>query len=100
MAQVLNRLDAVLMVQKSCKESQCTKPWHQLHHGGQVNNLTDALNEKYDTQYANYAKVGFTQCFMKPVYHPWAEGPQWNGTQQPGQANLLMRDGLDWDTWA
>ncbi|OCL15174.1 alkaline phosphatase-like protein, partial [Glonium stellatum] len=98
--QLLNRLDAVLMVQKSCKEVECRKPWDQLHPGGQVENLKDALNKEYDTQYANYSKVQFDKCFRNPVYHPWAEGPQWNGTQGQGQANLLMRNGLDWDSWA
>ena len=80
-AQVLNRLDAVLLIQKS---------WDQLHPAGQVKNLTDAFGEKYDDRYAKYSKVGFIQCFMEPVYHPWAEGPQRNGTQLQGYANLLM----------
>src|SRR5438552_2117541 len=98
-AQLLNRLDAVLLVQKSCKEEQCMKPWDQLHPGGQVRNLKDALVEKFDDQYAKYAKVKFDRCFKEPVYQPWAEGPQWRDAGA-GTSNLLMRDGLNWDTWA
>jgi hypothetical protein len=99
-AQLLTRLDAVLMVQKSCKEGQCRKPWDQLHPGGQVQNLKDALDKKFDEKYAKCPKVQFNRCFMEPVYHPWAEGPQWQGTQEEVQANLLTRNGYDWDTWA
>jgi N-acetylglucosamine-6-sulfatase len=99
-SQLLNRLDAVLLVQKSCKEGQCRKPWDQLHPGGQVKNLKDALDHKLDEQYAKYPKVEFDRCFTDPVYHPWAEGPQWQGTQEQEEANLLRRYGLNWDIWA
>jgi len=99
-SQLLNRLDAVLLEQKTCKMEKCRKPWNQLHRDGQVKDLKDALDMKYDDQYAKYPKVGFERCFLKPIYDPSVEGPQWQGTMGQEGRNVLMRNGYDWDTWA
>ncbi|GAB1213020.1 hypothetical protein ATERTT37_002169 [Aspergillus terreus] len=72
--QILPRLDALMMVLKSCNEDSCRHPWHQLHPGGQVNSLADALDSSYDKFYANQPKVSFSECSVG--YHIWAEGPQ------------------------
>lgn len=63
-----------MMVLKSCNEDSCRHPWHQLHPGGQVNSLADALDSSYDKFYANQPKVSFSECSVG--YHIWAEGPQ------------------------
>jgi N-acetylglucosamine-6-sulfatase len=72
--QVSARLDALLMVLKSCKANACTEPWKILHPDGSSNNLIDALNEKYDTFYAGQPKVSFEKCELG--YIVGSEGPQ------------------------
>ena len=64
--QVINRLDALVLVQKTCTEDVCREPWKQLHPDGSVKTLTSALHEKYDDFYArsySVAKVGWKQCY-------------------------------------
>lgn len=74
LSQVLARLDAMMMVMKSCKGAQCTLPWLTLHPKGNVNSLAEALNGRYDSFYAMQPKVSFTSC--EPGYIVSAEGPQ------------------------
>ena len=74
LTQVTARLDAVLMVLKSCKGQQCTMPWTILHPDGKVHNLRDALNPWYDGFYATQAKVSFSSCELGYILA--AEGPQ------------------------
>lgn len=72
---VLNRLNALMMVLKSCKGAdQCTNGWSFLHPNGQVESLKDALDEKYDGFYSSQPSVAFDQC--TPGYFPALEGPQ------------------------
>ncbi|KAH7386286.1 alkaline-phosphatase-like protein, partial [Cadophora sp. MPI-SDFR-AT-0126] len=85
--QVTARLDALMMVMKSCKSAQCTTPWSTLHPKGDVNTLTDALDPKYDAFYSRQPKVSFTSC--EPGYIISAEGPQ---------VPLLYRTG-NWNDW-
>lgn len=64
--QVLYRLDAMVLIQKTCIADVCRQPWLQLHPDGSVSNLMDALNEKYDKFYENsykVAQVGWEQCY-------------------------------------
>jgi N-acetylglucosamine-6-sulfatase len=74
LTQVTARLDAVLMVLKSCKGQQCRMPWTILHPDGEVHNLRDALNPQYDSFYATQAKVSFSSCELGYILA--AEGPQ------------------------
>ncbi|KAF9887356.1 hypothetical protein FE257_010351 [Aspergillus nanangensis] len=87
LSQILLRLDALMMVLKSCTEDSCRDPWRQLHPGGKVNSLADALDTSYDGFYSNQPKVSFSQCSLG--YHIWAEGPQkfnvFGGGQGGGQ---------------
>jgi hypothetical protein len=73
-SQVIARLDALLMVLKSCKGEQCTKPWLSLHPGGKVQNLAQALHERLDGFYAKQPKVSYSDC--KLGYLIPFEGPQ------------------------
>ena len=68
----VSRLDAVLMVLKTCVGVQCTQPWAQLHPQGDVSTLKDALNPKFDSFYASQPKVSFTACMQG--YLPEYEG--------------------------
>ncbi len=60
--QLYNRLDALLMVSKSCTQDSCRNPWSVLFPGGQVNNLGDAMKSTYDIFFANQPKVSYTAC--------------------------------------
>lgn len=86
---VIHRLDALLLVLKSCKGASCTRPWDVLHPSGDVQNLEDALRPKFDLFYEKeQAKVEFSRC--EPGYILDAEGPQ---------KALVYRDGLPWNAW-
>ena len=69
---VLNRLDALMMVLKSCKGDACTTPWTVLHENGNVTSLKDAVNSQYDDFYSKQPKVSFSEC--KDGYFPEFEG--------------------------
>lgn len=71
---VVDRLDALMMVLKSCKQQSCTHPWESLHPSDNVNNLLDALSSDYDDFYREQVKVGFTRC--EGGYIVESEGPQ------------------------
>ncbi|RMJ20522.1 hypothetical protein PHISP_08608, partial [Aspergillus sp. HF37] len=71
--QILARLDTLILVLKSCNEDSCRRPWQQLHPGGRVRNLIDALDTSYDDFYANQPKVSFSKCVLGHL--PWEEGP-------------------------
>lgn len=63
-----------MMVLKSCEGDACRYPWRQLHPGGKVNNLAEALNSRFDKFYKNQPKVSFSACDLG--YHIKSEGPQ------------------------
>ncbi|KAJ5422872.1 Alkaline phosphatase-like alpha/beta/alpha [Penicillium cf. griseofulvum] len=72
--QIIARLDALMLVLKSCEGDACRYPWKQLHPAGKVNSLVDALDSGFDTFYANQPKVSFSSC--EGGYIISAEGPQ------------------------
>ncbi|KAH7313784.1 alkaline-phosphatase-like protein [Stachybotrys elegans] len=69
-----NRLDALMMVLKSCKEESCISPWQSLHPDGNVGSLTDALDHQYDDFYERQTKVSYTRCERGYIIE--SEGPQ------------------------
>ncbi|CAI7611209.1 unnamed protein product [Penicillium manginii] len=74
LAQIISRLDALMMVLKSCGGDSCRDPWGQLHPGGQVTTLSEALAPAFDTFYQNQPKVYFSACELG--YLIASEGPQ------------------------
>lgn len=73
---LLDRLDALLLVQKSCAGDDCRQPWEALHPAGDVLNLKDALEAQYDDFYTNAPKVAWDQCdrgYIKEM-----EGVMWD----------------------
>ncbi|GAD92379.1 hypothetical protein AN8341.2 [Paecilomyces variotii No. 5] len=88
LSRVIPRLDALLLVLKSCKGSTCVKPWNVLHPDGDVQNLDNALNSKYNAFYDDQAKVSYSRC--EAGYIIDAEGPQ---------TPLVYRNGLSWHDW-
>lgn len=88
--QVVSRLDALLLVLKSCKGVECTLPWETLHPGGQkVTTLSEALNPRYDAFYAAQPDISFSACELG--YLPEFEGPQ--------EGYAYRRSG-DWSNWS
>ncbi|KAL2819851.1 Six-hairpin glycosidase-like protein [Aspergillus cavernicola] len=74
---ILDRLDGLLLVLKSCQGATCIKPWDELHPDGSVQSLSDALDDKYDEFYAGLPKVKFDVCADGYIID--LEGPQWGG---------------------
>lgn len=72
--QVIPRLDSLMMVLKSCDGDACRDPWKQLHPGGKVQSLTDALDQTYDGFYQRQPKVSFSSCANGYIISE--EGPQ------------------------
>lgn len=86
---IVSRLDALLLVLKSCKGSSCVKPWQVLHPTGDVANLKNALEARFDEYYEKaQVKVEFSRCEQGQLLD--AEGPQ---------SALVYRDGLKWSEW-
>jgi N-acetylglucosamine-6-sulfatase len=73
---VLPRLDALLMVTKSCKGHTCTHPWEVIHPQGDVTTLADALDERFDAFYLNEvaSRIKFEKCELGYIVE--SEGPQ------------------------
>ncbi len=71
---ILNRLDALMMVLKSCKARECTHPWEVLHPAGNVRSLIEALEETFDAFYEEQPKVAFNTCQLGHLKNE--EGPQ------------------------
>ena len=72
--ELFDRLDALLMVTKSCAQDSCREPWSVLFPGGQVGNLTAAMGKEFDTFFANQPKISFESCAQQHVVSE--EGPQ------------------------
>ncbi|KAF7131367.1 hypothetical protein CNMCM5793_004538 [Aspergillus hiratsukae] len=76
-SKVISRLDALLLALKLCQGKPCrtcVKPWGALHLDGSVQDLLDAMNNKYDAFYRGQFKVSFDRCEYGYVIDP--EGPQ------------------------
>ncbi|KAH8594600.1 alkaline-phosphatase-like protein [Bisporella sp. PMI_857] len=75
-SKVLPRLDALLMVTKSCVGRTCTAPWSVIHPANDVHTLKDALAEAYDAFYEKEIaeQVRFDKCELGYIVE--SEGPQ------------------------
>ncbi|KAJ5385834.1 hypothetical protein N7509_008375 [Penicillium cosmopolitanum] len=89
LSQVISRLDALLLVLKSCQGITCIKPWDVLQPGGSVSSLREALDEGYDAFYGEQPGVSFDWCAAGYIIA--AEGAQVPLT--------TSRYGLPWDAW-
>lgn len=85
---VIDRLDALMMVLKSCTGLTCIEPWKVLHPQGDVTSLADALTVQYDAFYEEQVKVSFNRCEFGYIID--AEGPQ---------APYQYREGTSWHAW-
>jgi len=91
-AKVAARLDALLLVLKSCRGERCVRPWRALHPGGEVSSLRQALARRLDGFYEReQVRVRFARC--EQGYIVDAEGPQFDGE------GVVFRDGARWSEW-
>ncbi|KAJ5882628.1 uncharacterized protein N7529_001300 [Penicillium soppii] len=88
LTQAINRLDALLMVLKSCQGVTCIQPWDVLQPVDGVKSLQDALVQEFDGFYAAQPQVSFDWCDKGYIVE--AEGPQ---------VPLTSRYGVSWDVW-
>jgi hypothetical protein len=108
--ELVDRLDALTMVLKSCKGKACIEPWRELHPEGNVSSLKDSLQTRFDRFYAAQPRVAFTACAMG--YLPEFEGPMefnaygsdgWLSSGPPGelkrQAPLGSAPRGHWSIW-
>ncbi|KAH8666238.1 arylsulfatase [Ilyonectria robusta] len=82
---LLDRLNAILLVTKSCQGNSCRDPWSVLQppnasSAKPIGSLTTAMNPKYDKFFSSLPKVHFNECMKyqsedneKPFYPPGAE---------------------------
>lgn len=98
---VVDRLDALMMVLKSCKEESCRNPWKKLHPDGDVGGLLDTLGTEFDAFYESQPKVSFSACELGYIVS--AEGPQ--SAMSYGQQVVWGSDAQkplirqDWSIW-
>ncbi|KAL2891026.1 Arylsulfatase [Ceratocystis lukuohia] len=59
---LVERLDALLLVLKSCQGRTCVEPWKSLHPQGNVQKLGDALSPRFDQFYADQVRVKYDHC--------------------------------------
>ncbi|APA06985.1 hypothetical protein sscle_02g017550 [Sclerotinia sclerotiorum 1980 UF-70] len=74
---LIPRLDALLMVTKSCKGHTCVQPWSVLHPAGNVRTLDDALSPRFDKFYTEDMAervVKYDKCELGYILE--SEGPQ------------------------
>lgn len=77
---LIYRLDALLLVLKTCVGRQCTHPWASLFPSGEVQSLADALNPKYDVFFEHgVERVRYTKC--ERGYIADSEKPTWTSAQ-------------------
>jgi len=68
-ARIVNRLNALLMVTKSCETNSCRDPWSLLKPSSDSDSaplvsFAQALDEEYDSFFENFAKVSFDTCLI------------------------------------
>jgi N-acetylglucosamine-6-sulfatase len=69
------RLDALILVLKTCKGEVCRNPWNQLLPGRNVKLLTQAMNSQYDSYFEQLPKVSYSIC--EGGYILASEGALW-----------------------
>lgn len=79
-ARLMDRLNAILLVTKSCAENVCRQPWALLqpgHRKDEILSLKQAMDPKYDSFFAKFPRVAFKECLQiqdieneQPYYPP------------------------------
>jgi N-acetylglucosamine-6-sulfatase len=92
--QVINRLNTLLMVTKSCEQGACRDPWSLINppDGSTITTLTQAMDAKYDDFFADFPKVSFEQCLI--IQDDQNEAPYYPELQE-GSLGRAYRDPTD-----
>ncbi|ORY76013.1 alkaline-phosphatase-like protein [Leucosporidium creatinivorum] len=72
------RLDALLLVLKTCSGQSCRLPWKSMFTNGKVKNLKDAMKKEYDDYFKGLPSVRYSRCELG--YHRTLEAPFWSHT--------------------
>lgn len=86
---IVDRLDAVMMVLKSCKGQACVDPWGVLHPNSNIKTLKHALAHHYDAFYEDQPKVSFDSCELGYIRE--IEGPQSPNIYRESERSELKR---------
>jgi N-acetylglucosamine-6-sulfatase len=62
LAQLIARLDTLLLILKNCKTDVCRKPWDVIFPKDTVNNVEQAMAAKYDDFFKKQPKISFRGC--------------------------------------
>ncbi|CAK3774366.1 arylsulfatase [Lecanosticta acicola] len=102
--QLVPRLDALLMVLKSCKQDTCRDPYSVLFPKREVRNLTAAMHRHYDNFFDGTPKLKFHSCHTGYIPHleqesrvlkPYGAGSK-RGLDVFGFIFLMVGWGLYW----
>ncbi|GAA6050414.1 hypothetical protein JCM3770_004026 [Rhodotorula araucariae] len=74
-ARLHTRLDALLLVLKSCSGDSCRNPWGVIFRDGKVRSLKAALDEQYDAYFEDLPRVRYSECRLG--FHSKLEAPFW-----------------------
>jgi hypothetical protein len=81
---LVQRLDGLLLVLKTCKGDSCRQPYHQLFPSeGKLHALSQVLDPKYDDYFANLPRVQFSECILG--YQNRFEKPEWEPSLAYGE---------------
>lgn len=63
---VLNRLNALLLVTKSCAEGSCRDPWAVFEPpaGDRIATMAEAMDARHDEFFASFPRVHFNECMQ------------------------------------
>ena len=92
---LVDRLDALLMVTKSCAQDTCRAPWAVLFPDGSVNSLADAMDSKYDSFFSSQPKIAYSSCDLGYIIAD--EGPQDVIPYGQGQSRRRVRSDINFN---
>jgi len=91
-----SRLDALLLVLKTCKGDTCRNPWKALQLDGKITSLVDALDPSYDNFFENeLPRVSFSACEAGYIIN--SEMPLFEDLQLSRRRGEMMLNGADLD---
>ncbi|RYP92649.1 hypothetical protein DL770_001231 [Monosporascus sp. CRB-9-2] len=92
---VVDRLNALLMVTKSCERGACRDPWSLIQppDGSRIVTLTQALDARYDGFFANFERVRFGICMQ--IQHDSNEAPYYPPLPKDGGLGRAYRNNTD-----
>ncbi|CAG9983614.1 unnamed protein product [Clonostachys byssicola] len=94
LAQVFSRLNALIMVLKTCKGRACTHPYESLHPKRDVSSLKEALSPSFDVFYSTQPQMWYTECPM--AYIAEFENQEQVAEFPVGKGLLKQGEGFDW----